>query len=143
MRSISFTAAISLALMSVAASAQQSPPTTGDQIGHPPPLAGPPPLAEPSATQPAPASPPPAASKPAEKGYTGAYGTSNKATPYSTGPLPQSDWGPGLDVTASDGVSSRAVKAVPCSAFARETDGSTTCVGISDRQEHSLKRRRH
>ncbi len=36
----------------------------------------------------------------------------------------------GLDVVAEDGVSTKTVKAVPCSTAARETDGSTTCVGI-------------
>ncbi len=38
----------------------------------------------------------------------------------------------GLDVVASDGVSTKTVRAVPCSPFAKETDGSTTCVGIPD-----------
>jgi hypothetical protein len=36
----------------------------------------------------------------------------------------------GLDEVASDGVSTRTVPAAPCSAAARETDGTTTCVGI-------------
>ena len=38
----------------------------------------------------------------------------------------------GRDVVASDGVSTKTVKAVPCSTVARETDGSTTCIGIPD-----------
>jgi hypothetical protein len=38
----------------------------------------------------------------------------------------------GLDKIAEDGVSTKTVKAVPCSTFARETDGTTTCVGIPD-----------
>jgi hypothetical protein len=38
----------------------------------------------------------------------------------------------GRDVVADDGISTRTVKAVPCSTAARETDGSTTCVGIPD-----------
>jgi hypothetical protein len=142
MRLISFAAAISLAIVPVAALAQQSPPTTGDTIGHPPPLSGPPPLAEPSAAQTAPSNAKPAASQPAPKGYTGAYAPTNTATPYSSGPLLQSSAGPGLNVTDSDGVSTRTVKAVPCSASARETDGFTTCVGIPDRQERDLRRSR-
>jgi hypothetical protein len=41
----------------------------------------------------------------------------------------------GLDVVAADGVSTKTVKAVPCSTAARETDGSTTCVGIPSARE--------
>jgi hypothetical protein len=66
------------------------------------------------------------------KGYTGAYAPAGTApTPYSTGPLPQVDTGSGLDVVGSDG-STKTVKAVPCGTAARETDGTTTCVGIPD-----------
>jgi hypothetical protein len=67
------------------------------------------------------------------KGYTGAYGPAGtRPTPYSTGPLPRADDGtPGLDVAAPDG-STVQVKPVPCSTAARETDGSTTCVGIEE-----------
>jgi hypothetical protein len=36
----------------------------------------------------------------------------------------------GRDIVASDGVSTETVKAVPCGTAARETDGTTTCVGI-------------
>jgi hypothetical protein len=57
------------------------------------------------------------------------------AAPGATNPLevggpllPATD--AGLDKLASDGVSTRTVRAAPCSAAARETDGSTTCVGI-------------
>ena len=39
----------------------------------------------------------------------------------------------GLNKTASDGVSTITVPAVPCSTSARETDGTTTCVGIPGR----------
>lgn len=39
----------------------------------------------------------------------------------------------GLNKVGDDGVSTKTVKAVPCSTAARETDGSTTCVGIPDR----------
>jgi hypothetical protein len=67
----------------------------------------------------------------APKGYTGAYAPAGTPpTPYSTGPLPQVDDGsPGLDVAGPDGTI-KSVKPVPCSTAARETDGSTTCVGI-------------
>jgi hypothetical protein len=41
----------------------------------------------------------------------------------------------GRDVVASDGVSTKTVKAVPCSTVARETDGSATCIGIPDAPE--------
>jgi hypothetical protein len=69
------------------------------------------------------------------KGYTGAYAPAGTPpTPYSTGQLPQADNGsPGLDVAAPDG-STKSVPAVPCSAAAHETDGSTTCVGIEKRR---------
>jgi hypothetical protein len=41
--------------------------------------------------------------------------------------------GPGLDkVAPPDGVSTKTVRAVPCSAAARETDGATTCIGIPE-----------
>jgi len=40
--------------------------------------------------------------------------------------------GPGLNIVGPDGVSTKTVKAVPCSLAARETDGTTTCVGISE-----------
>jgi hypothetical protein len=44
----------------------------------------------------------------------------------------------GLSKIADDGVSTKTVGAVPCSKAAKETDGSTTCVGIPD---GSLRRR--
>jgi hypothetical protein len=52
-------------------------------------------------------------------------------TPYSTGALPQIDSGPGRDVVGPDDTT-KTVKAVPCSTAARETDGTTTCVGIPE-----------
>jgi hypothetical protein len=144
MRVMIFPAAAVLALMASVAAAQQSPPTTGDTIGHPPPLPGPPPLSEPSATkQPAPATSPPRATEPAPKGYTGAYAPAGTPpTPYSTAPLPQWTPGPGLNVVDADGVSTRTVKAVPCSVAARGTDGTTTCVGIPDSDPGPRRRRR-
>jgi hypothetical protein len=36
----------------------------------------------------------------------------------------------GLNKTGNDGVSTITVPAVPCSKFARETDGFTTCIGV-------------
>ena len=45
----------------------------------------------------------------------------------------------GLDKIAEDGVSTKTVKAVPCSTFARETDGTTTCVGIPDEPARKRK----
>jgi hypothetical protein len=38
----------------------------------------------------------------------------------------------GLDEVAEDGISIKTVKAVPCATAARETDGTTTCIGIPD-----------
>jgi len=63
---------------------------------------------------------------------TGAPATSAapSALPFG-GPLPEVNTGPGL-IVRPDGVSTKTVKAVPCSPAARETDGTTTCVGISE-----------
>jgi hypothetical protein len=150
MRLAFFWVTLSLALGWSVALAQQSPDTSvgkpvGDAIGHPPPLPGPPPIPEP----PAKTAPPPAAAaapqagEPAPKGNTGAP-AGTPPTPYSTGPLPTSSGGPGLNKVAPDGVSTRTVKAVPCGTSARETDGSTTCVGIPDQsaRDQSPRRRR-
>src|SRR5467141_585272 len=107
MRILFFPVAAVLCLMASAAPAQQSPPTTGDTIGHPPPLPGPPPLSQPSSTtQSTPAASTPRATEPAPKGYTGAYAPAGTPPiPYSTGPLPEPVQGPGLNVIAADGVS--------------------------------------
>jgi hypothetical protein len=48
------------------------------------------------------------------------------------GPLPEVNTGPGLNIVGPDGVSTKTVKAVPCGLAARETDGTTTCVGTSE-----------
>jgi len=64
---------------------------------------------------------------------TGAPATS--ATPSALpfgGPLPEVNTGPGLNIVGPDGVTTKTVKAVPCNLAARETDGTTTCVGISE-----------
>jgi hypothetical protein len=133
MRLISFSVTIFLALMPWAVQAQQSPGTPGDTIGHLPPLPGPPPISDQSLAA-------PRATGPTATGYTGAYAPAGTPpTPYSTGPLPQSSEGPGLNTVGPDG-STRTVKAVPCGLVARETDGFTTCVGIPD--QPSGRRRR-
>ncbi len=67
----------------------------------------------------------------AAKGYTGAYGSPGPAKPYSTGPLPEVDTATGRAVPGPD-ETTRTVKAAPCGVAARETDGTTTCIGTSD-----------
>jgi hypothetical protein len=142
MRILIFSLAAVLCSMASAAPAQQASPTTGDAIGHPPPIPGPPPLSEPSSATPStPTASTPRASEPASKGSTGAVTPAGAPpTPYSTGPLPLSVQGPGRNVVAADGVSTRTVKAVPCGVAARETDGSTTCVGIPDQSPRKRRR---
>jgi hypothetical protein len=70
------------------------------------------------------------------KGYTGAYEPTPAGAPTAPpfkGPLPEMDAGtPGLDKVGPDGTT-KSIKAVPCSRAARETDGTTTCVGIPNR----------
>jgi hypothetical protein len=125
MRLISISIACSFAFVMSTALAQQPTGASDEKIGHPPPLPGPPPVSDPSARQ-------PSSEKPASSGYTGAYQPAGTAaSPYYSGPLPQISTGPGLSVAGPNG-ESRTVKAVPCSLAARETDGSTTCVGIPD-----------
>jgi hypothetical protein len=143
MQIISVALAVSIALASSMALAQSTQNVTGEAIGHPPPIPGPPAIAEPSpAAKPQTAAQPPEANQPAPKGYTGAYAPAGTpATPYSTGPLPEPTLGPGLNTVAPDGVSTKAVKAVPCGTTARETDGFTTCVGISDESRRGRSRR--
>jgi hypothetical protein len=120
MRLTSVSVTILIALWSSAALAQQSPGTTGDTLGHPPPLPGPPPISEPSSTtEPAPAASTPRASEPAPKGYAGAY------APV----VPTRDTG--RAILGPDG-STKIVRAIPCSIAARETDGFATCIGIPD-----------
>lgn len=51
------------------------------------------------------------------------------AAPVVGGPL-ISHSETGLNKVAEDGVSTKTVRAVPCSTAARETDGTTTCIGI-------------
>jgi len=133
MRLIPFSITLALALISQAVLAEQP---------SPPPLPGPPPVSAPSPTnQPVP-SPPSRATEPTSQGYTGAYGPAGPPTPYSVAPLPEVSVGPGLNVVGPDGISTRTVKAVPCSVAARETDGFTTCVGIPDSGHQGQKARR-
>jgi hypothetical protein len=64
------------------------------------------------------------------QGYTGAYAP-DAANPNKVGgPVPEVYLGPGRDEVGPDGISTKVVKAVPCSTVARETDGTTTCIGI-------------
>jgi hypothetical protein len=63
------------------------------------------------------------------KGYIGAYGPDAPNKAFG-GPVPEVYPGAGLDEVGPDGNSTNVVKAVPCSAAARETDGTTTCIGI-------------
>jgi hypothetical protein len=65
----------------------------------------------------------------APKGYIGAYGPDAPDRAFG-GPVPEVYSGPGLDIVGPDGNSTKVVKAVPCSTSARETDGTTTCIGI-------------
>jgi hypothetical protein len=65
----------------------------------------------------------------APKGYIGAYGPDAPNKAFG-GPVPKVYPGPGLDKVGPDGISTKVVKAAPCSTAARETDGTTTCIGI-------------
>jgi hypothetical protein len=145
MKKYSVALAVLVVLASPVAWAQQSSPESSEGAGHPPPLPGPPPLAEPgrseAPTPSAASNPAPAEGKTPQKGYLGAYAPlGTPPTPYSTGPLPTQDTGPGLNVAAPDGIGTTAAKAVPCGAAARETDGFTTCVGIPDVPSRSRRR---
>jgi hypothetical protein len=46
----------------------------------------------------------------------------------------------GPDTVAPDGLSTKKVRAVPCTTAARGTDGTTTCIGIPE--ESAKKKRR-
>jgi|ERR1700722_9895998 hypothetical protein len=77
----------------------------------------------------------------APKGDTGTSVPAPGAVPaWEPAALPEIDTGPGLDKVAPDGVSTQTVKAVPCSTAARETDGTTTCVGIPERNAEAKRR---
>lgn len=144
MRMIPVALAVLFVLTSSAARAQSTPNGAGETIGHPPPIPGPPPIAEPSpaAAKPQNTVPSPEANQSTPTGYTGAYAPpGTPPTPYSTGPLLELTTGPGLNTVGPDGLSTKEVKAVPCGKAARETDGFTTCVGISDESRRGKGRR--
>jgi hypothetical protein len=101
-----------LTLLSTAALAQQSAPTLGETIGSPPPISGPPP---------APLPPPPDAAPQAD---------------HSAPPTPEKNANAVTDIDPPK----RVVKSVRCSASARETDGSTTCIGIPDERVRNKRR---
>ncbi len=123
---------ISLALLSSATLAQQQTPgPSGGAIGRPPPLPAPPPITAPA--MPPTAGPAPQASDPAPKA-PGTVPTSPLKDPLAVGAT-----GPGLNVPGPDGAT-KTVKAVPCSTAARETDGTTTCVGIPDQSPRRKRR---
>jgi hypothetical protein len=107
--------------------AQQTP-----QIDAPPPAASPPPALSP----PPPAlSPPPPFAQPATPGPV----QSAAAAPESALlPNPRT----GRSQVGKDGISTETVRAVPCSAFARETDGFTTCIGIPESGADFKRKRR-
>jgi hypothetical protein len=114
MRKITLFVATSLTLLPFTAWAQQAPGT----VGNSPPPAGD-------------IAPPPAMG-------VGAPPRGEAITPQPGSPLlPGTQTG--LDKVAEDGFSTKTIKAVPCTTFARETDGTTTCVGIPD--EPARKRR--
>jgi hypothetical protein len=82
---------------------------------------------------------------------TGAIGSesaaaSPSAMPLTAGTVPDvggpliSGSDTGLNKVADDGVSTKTVGAVPCSRAARETDGTTTCVGIPEGSLRSKRR---
>jgi hypothetical protein len=68
-------------------------------------------------------------SAPAPQGYIGAYGSDSANKPVG-GPVPDVYPGPGRDEVGPDGISTKVVRAAPCSTTAQETDGTTTCIGI-------------
>ena len=138
MRVICLSATISLALLSSLAIARQP---AGEAIGHPPPLPGPRRLPSPRqqrSRQTTARRRRQAHRRRVTPGHSHRRVRRRPRTP--TGPLPLANTGPGLNVVGPDGVTTKAVKAVPCGAVARETDGSTICVGISD--ESAVRKRR-
>src|SRR5260221_6694293 len=110
-RKITFPVVVSLALLSSATFAQQTPGTTGTTIGSPPATTAPPP----------------------------AIPSTVGRAPEVGGPL-ISGSETGLNKIADDGGSTKTVGAVPCSKAAKETDGTTTCVGIPDGSLRSKRR---
>jgi hypothetical protein len=121
MRKSAFSIIAVLAVTSSTGLAQQAPGTaTG-----PGPALPPPPLSEPL-----PVVPPPL-SAPAPPTPSAAGVTAPPAAPRSAG----------ADSADKDMSSTVSVKPVPCGRFARETDGSTTCIGISEPGSRAKRRR--
>jgi hypothetical protein len=87
-------------------------------------------LSSASLAQQTPATPP--QGQPASQGYTGAYGPSGPATPFSTAPLPEVFASKGRSIEGPNNTTV-IVKAVPCTVAARWTDGTTTCIGLPDK----------
>ena len=124
MRISAFPIVVVLAVGSSAGFAQQLPdngpgPAAGPGLAvPPPPLSAPPPIV----TPPLGVAPPPAVPAPAAAGVA--------APPGGRSPQNASS---GQGSAGGDVTSTASVKAVPCSRSARETDGTTTCIGIPDR----------
>jgi hypothetical protein len=68
---------------------------------------------------------------------------SSSTTPEAVRGVAELPVGPqtGLATTAADGVSTKIVAARPCSTAARETDGTTTCIGIPEESATAERRR--
>jgi hypothetical protein len=66
--------------------------------------------------------------------------TVGQAPPVGSPLLPGTSTG--LDKVGDDGVSTKTVRAVGCGTAARETDGTTTCVGIPEDGTIAKKNRR-
>lgn len=120
MRMATLSFAMSLALSSSAVLAQQTP--QAPNVDSTPSAASPPSVA----------SPPPIGSPPP-------VGAPVLAAPTGGGPISITR-DVGLTKVADDGISTKTVRAVPCSTAARETDGTTTCIGIPDRSRKSHRR---
>jgi hypothetical protein len=60
----------------------------------------------------------------------GPPGEPTRSPPPLAGPPPIS--GPGSNEVVEDGVTAKRAKTVRCSTAARETDGTTACIGIPD-----------
>jgi hypothetical protein len=73
----------------------------------------------------------PPASGAASRPAAGNFAPPRDVVPQAGSPLyPDSETG--RDLVASDGISTKTVKAAPCGTAAHETDGFTTCVGITN-----------
>lgn len=123
MRMSAFSIIAVLAVTSSAGLAQQAPGTAtgpGPALSSPP-LSEPPPVVPPPLSVPA----PPAAPTPSAAGVT-----APPAAPRSAG----------ADSADKDVNSTASVKPVPCGRFARETDGSTTCIGIPEPGSRAKRR---